>query len=152
MGKRILYVIVFLAVVAFAIVSLCKLITVLPDTHSFLSWQLPIHPTFLLLEVLDALFYFFTCYRLDEYHNYATVLAVLGSIFTVMSDDFLVHFTLNSSWHAKGWSALFLLTYYIADFLISKSGVKTAAYFNSRGRPYDRIQNYFGDFYIKVGK
>lgn len=134
MSKRIIYVIIWIAVVAFAMVTLCQLIADLPDTHSFLSWQLPIYATFLLLEVMAAFFYFFTCYHLDEHHNYATVLAVLGSLFAIISDDFLAHYTLNNSWHVKWWSALFLLTFYIADFLISKSGVKTAAYFNSRGK------------------
>jgi hypothetical protein len=80
-------------------VSLSKLIADLPDTHDFLSWQLPIYTTFLLLEVMAAFFYFFTCNHLDEYHNYATILAVVGSLFAVLSDDLLAYYTLNSSWH-----------------------------------------------------
>ncbi len=134
MTKRIIYVFLFILIVAFAMVSLSKLIADLPDTHNFLSWQLPIYTTFLLLEVLAVFFYFFTCNHLDEYRNYATILAIIGSLFAIISDDLLAHYTLNNSWHIRWWSALFLLTYYLADFLIAKSGVKTAAYFNSRGK------------------
>ncbi len=99
MTKRIVYVILWIIVVAFMMVSLSKLIADLPDTHDFLSWQLPIYTTFLLLEVMAAFFYFFTCNHLDEYHNYATILAVVGSLFAVLSDDLLAYYTLNSSWH-----------------------------------------------------
>lgn len=80
--------------------------------------------------VLASLFYYFTSNQINDLLFQATVFAVIGSLLFLASDTLLAFYTFHPDWKTKIVSLLLMLTYYFAQFLIGKSGIKTAAYFN----------------------
>jgi uncharacterized membrane protein YhhN len=94
-------------------------------------YVLPIYGTFLLMMVMAALFYFFTCRELDPLIAEGALFVLVGAISFFISDSLLaeMNFNPNVIEYKKIMSFFNMVTYYLGQFLIGKAGVKIAAYF-----------------------
>ena len=129
MSLKILYMLVWLILVGFCFFSLSQVVTKI-EPGSIMVYVVPVYGTILLMLVMASLFYYFTSHHIDSLLFHATVLAAVGSLSFLASDTLLAFYTFHPDWKTKIVSLLLMLTYYIAQFLIGKSGIKTAAYFN----------------------
>jgi uncharacterized membrane protein YhhN len=123
------YILIWVVLVGFTFFSLSHIVGGLP-AGSWLVWELAIYFAFILLLVMAALYYYFTAHKVDALLNFASLLAVFGSLLTLVSDTLMVHYNLNNSWHTVIACVFYLVTFYLAEFLIGKSAIKTAAFFH----------------------
>lgn len=129
MAQKAGYILIWVVLVAFTFYSLSNVVGSLP-AGSWLSWELAIYFTFLLLLVIAAFYYYFTSHKIDSVLNFATILALFGSLFALVSDNLMVHYYLHNSWHTAIVCVFYLVTFYLGEFLIAKSAIKTAAFFS----------------------
>jgi uncharacterized membrane protein YhhN len=94
----------------------------------------PVYGTILLMLVMASLFYYFTSSHIDNLLFQATVFAAIGSLLFLANDTLLAFYTFHPDWKTKIVSFLLMLTYYISQFLIGKSGIKTAGFFNQTNK------------------
>lgn len=133
MSLKLLYILVWLILVGFSIYSLSQVVTKI-EPGSIMVYVVPVYGTILLMLVMASLFYYFTSNHIDNLLFQATVFAAIGSLLFLTSDTLLAFYTFHPDWKTKIVSFLLMLTYYIAQFLIGKSGIKTAAFFNQTNK------------------
>jgi hypothetical protein len=129
MGQKIFYIFIWVILIGFTFLSLSHIVGAL-TAGSGMSWQLPIFFVFVLLLVVTAIYYYITSHKIDPILNFATQLALFGSLFVFVSDNLMAHYYLNNSWHTGVVCAFYLATFYLGEFLIGKSAIKTAAFFH----------------------
>jgi hypothetical protein len=128
MAQKAGYILIWVVLVAFTFFSLSHIVGALP-AGSWLSWELAIYFTFLLLLVIAAFYYYFTSHKVDPLLNFASILALVGSLVALASDNLMAHYYLYNSWHTGIVCVFYLATFYLGEFLIGKSAIKTAAFF-----------------------
>lgn len=129
MAEKAGYILIWVILVGFTFFSLSHIVSGLPS-GSWYTLLLPLFFTFLLLLVIAAFYYYFTAHKIDPLLNFGSLLALIGSLLALVSDTLMAHYHLNNSWHTGLVCVFYLVTFYLGEFLIGKSAIKTAAFFH----------------------
>jgi uncharacterized membrane protein YhhN len=138
MAHKVLYMLIWTVLVGFTFYIMSDIVSQ-QEEGSPVVYIMATYGTFLLMMVMASFFFYFTCKDIDELVGLAGLLAAIGAVSFYFSDLLLAENNFNSELkdREKVISLFNMITYYLGQFLIGKSAVKTAAYFlrSTKGTP-----------------